>query len=110
MRKSSSYKSESRTLSFTVDKSHKNSNWIQYLYNTVSHFSYSPPFPGPHFLTKMLESNILFDNLRIDILSVLGFHPLNINVILNGNENWNTEVNVVLFRAVHRYIHTSKRF
>ena len=35
---------------------------------------------------------------------------LTINVILNGNENWNTEVNVVLFGAVHRYIHTSKRF
>ena len=35
--------------------------------------------------------------------TVRGFHPLNINVILNGNENWNTEVNVVLFRAVHRY-------
>ena len=42
--------------------------------------------------------------------TVRGFHPLNINVILNGNENWNTEVNVVLFRAVHRYIHVSKRF
>ena len=42
--------------------------------------------------------------------TVRGFHPLNISVILNGNENWNTEVNVILFRAVHRYIHTSKRF
>ena len=38
--------------------------------NTVSHFSYAPLFPGPHFLTKMLESNILYDNLFIDILSV----------------------------------------
>ena len=26
--------------------------------NTVSHFSYAPLFQGPHFLTKMLESNI----------------------------------------------------
>ena len=42
--------------------------------------------------------------------TVRGFHPLNIILILNDNENWNTEVNVVLFRAVHRYIHTSKRF
>ena len=25
---------------------------------TVSHFSYAPPFEGPNFLTKMLESNI----------------------------------------------------
>ena len=41
---------------------------------------------------------------------VRGFHPLNINVILNGNKDWNTEVNVVLFRAVHMYIDTSKRF
>ena len=34
---------------------------------TVSHFSYAPLFEGPHFLTKMLESNILYDNLFIDI-------------------------------------------
>ena len=34
---------------------------------TVSHFSYAPLFQGPHFLTKMLESNILYDNLFIDI-------------------------------------------
>ena len=37
---------------------------------TVSHFSYAPLFQGPHMLTKMLESNILYDNLFIDILSV----------------------------------------
>ena len=36
----------------------------------VSHFSYAPLFQGPHFLTKMLESNILYDHLFIDILSV----------------------------------------
>ena len=42
--------------------------------------------------------------------TVRGFHPLNINVILNCNENWNTEVNVVVFKAVHRYVHVSKRF
>ena len=39
-----------------------------------------------------------------------GFHPLNISVILYGNENRNTEANMVLFRAVHRYIHASKHF
>ena len=33
--------------------------------------------------------------------TVRGFHPLNINGILNGNENWNTEVSMVWFRAVH---------
>ena len=38
--------------------------------STVSHFSYAPLFQGPHFLTKMLEPNILYDNLFIDILSV----------------------------------------
>ena len=37
---------------------------------TVSHFSYASPFQGQHFLTKMLESNILYDYLLIDILSV----------------------------------------
>ena len=39
-------------------------------YSTVSHISYAPLFQGPHFLTKLLESNILYDNLFIDILSV----------------------------------------
>ena len=39
-------------------------------HHTVSHFNYAPPFQGPHFLTKMLESNILYDHLRFDILSV----------------------------------------
>ena len=38
--------------------------------HTVSHFSYARLFQGPHFLTKMLESNIPYDNLFIDILSV----------------------------------------
>ena len=42
--------------------------------------------------------------------TVIGFHPSNINVILYGNENWNTGENMVLFRAVQRYIHASKRF
>ena len=37
---------------------------------TVSHFSYAPLFQGSHFWTKTLESNILYDNLLIDILSV----------------------------------------
>ena len=42
--------------------------------------------------------------------TVICFHPLNINVILYGNEYLNTEANMVLFRAVHRYIHASERF
>ena len=37
---------------------------------TVSHFSNAPFFQAPHFLTKMLELNIRYDNLFIDILSV----------------------------------------
>ena len=46
-------------------------NFFRYLYHcTVSHFSYAPLFQGPYFLTKMLESIILYDNLLIDILFV----------------------------------------
>ena len=45
-------------------------NKVKMVHYTVSHFSYTPIFQGPHFLTKMLESNILYDNLYIDILSV----------------------------------------
>ena len=40
------------------------------LLSTVSHLSYSPLFQGPHFFTKKVESNILYDSLLIGILSV----------------------------------------
>ena len=41
------------------------------MFNLMRQWLYSePPFQGPHFLTIMLESNILYDNLLIDILSV----------------------------------------
>ena len=36
------------------------------------------------------------------------FQPLTINFILFGNENWNTDTNMVLFRDIHRYIYASK--
>ena len=49
----------------------RGSYMILMYYHTVSHFSYAPSFQGPLFLTKMLESNILFDYLLIDMLSVL---------------------------------------
>ena len=42
--------------------------------------------------------------------TVRDFHPLIINLILFGSENWNIETNMVLFRAIQRYIHASKRF
>ena len=35
---------------------------------------------------------------------------LSIDMILCGNYNLNKDNNVVLFRAVHRYIHATKRF
>ena len=55
---------ETHTISHTIEK-----KWVTYYY-TVSHFSYAPLFQGPHFLTKMLELNIRYDNLFIDILAV----------------------------------------
>ena len=48
-------------------------------YFTVSHFSYAPPFQGPHFFTKMLKSNILYAHWLIDILSVW-WHRKNIKI------------------------------
>ena len=38
------------------------------------------------------------------------FQPLSIDMILCGNYNLNMENNIVLFRAVYRYIHATKRF
>ena len=40
--------------------------------NTVSHFSYAPLFQGPYFLTKMLESNILYNNLLLTFYLFVG--------------------------------------
>ena len=48
----------------------KNIHEQHFSVNTVSHFSYAPLFQGPHFKTKMLESNIFLNNLPIDIFSV----------------------------------------
>ena len=42
--------------------------------------------------------------------TVVMLQPLSINLILFGNENWNLETNIVLFRAVQRYIQVTKRF
>ena len=40
-----------------------------------------------------------------------GYHKAHINrLYLCGNFNLNMENNIVLFRAVHRYIHATKRF
>ena len=51
-----------------------------------------------------------FDERQVFNDTVIVFQPITISLILFGNENWNTETNVVLFRAIHRYIHASKRF
>ena len=51
-------------------KKDANNKCLGTIWSTVSHFSYAPLFQGPYFLKKMLESNILYDNLLIDILSV----------------------------------------
>ena len=42
---------------------------LQYTLISVAYPS-NPAHKAPHFFTKMLESNILYDNLLIDILSV----------------------------------------
>ena len=53
-----------------IDAFNTTSRYLDDILNTVSHFSYAPFFQAPHFLTKILESNILYDTLFIDILSV----------------------------------------
>ena len=56
-----------------------------------------------HCIKYIGERQIFNDTVR-------EFQPLTINLILFGSENWNVETNMVLFRAIHRYIHASKRF
>ena len=71
----------------------------------VSHFSYAPLFQRPHCLTKMLESNTLYDNLLIDILS-LWWHRKKVSkslmrdVLLRQRQFWQTctcNLNVYIF-------------
>ena len=50
-----------------------------------------------------LERQVFNDTVRV-------FQPLSIDMILYGNFNLNMENNIVLFRAVQRYIHATKRF
>ena len=50
-----------------------------------------------------LERQVFNDTVRV-------FQTLSIDMILCGNFNLNMENNIVLFRAVHRYIHATKRF
>ena len=50
-----------------------------------------------------MEQQVFNDTVRV-------FQPLSIDMILCGNFNLNIENNIVLFRAVHRYKHATKRF
>ena len=56
-----------------------------------------------HCIKYFDERQVFNDTARV-------FKILTINLILFGNDNWNTETNVDLFMATHRYIYASKRF
>ena len=56
-----------------------------------------------HCIKYIGEREVFIDTFR-------EFLPLTIYLILFGSENWNIETNMVLFKAIHRYIHASKRF
>ena len=56
-----------------------------------------------HCIKYIGERQVFNDTVR-------EFQPLTINMILFGSENWNIDTNMVLFRAIHRYIHASKLF
>ena len=50
-----------------------------------------------------IERQVFNDTIKV-------LQPLSIGMILCGNFNLNMENNIVLFTAVHRYIHATKRF
>ena len=50
-----------------------------------------------------VERQVFHDTIR-------GFWPLNINMIIYGNENWNSEASMVFFKSVHMDKHAYKRF
>ena len=56
-----------------------------------------------HCRRYTIERQVFNDTVRM-------LQPLSINLILFGNENWNFETNIVLFRAVQRFIQVTKRF
>ena len=54
-------------------------------------------------LRYAIERQVFNDTVRM-------LKPLSISLLLFGNENWNFETNIVLFRAVQRFIQVTKRF
>ena len=50
-----------------------------------------------------IERQVFNDTVRV-------FQSFSIDMILCGNYNLNMKNNIVFFRAVHRYIHSTKRF
>ena len=57
----------------------------------------------------LLNHCIKFTVERQVFNDIVSFQPLCINLFLFGNENWNIETNIVLFRSVCGYIHVTKR-
>ena len=55
-----------------------------------------------HCIKIIDERQVFIDTVRV-------FQPLTTNLTLFGSENWNAETYLVLFRAIHIYIHASKR-
>ena len=56
-----------------------------------------------HCRKNSIKRQIFNDTVRV-------FQPLSIDMILCGNYNLNMENNIVLFRALHRYLHATMRF
>ena len=52
-----------------------------------------------------------FRNERVTLFrSSRDFHPLNINILLFGNENLTTDENTTIFTAVQTFIKDTRRF
>ena len=58
-----------------------------------------------HFIPALTESSVVYFFKK-----ARDFKPLNINVLLYGNYAFDNALNSSLFRAVHDYIKSTKRF
>ena len=53
----------------------------------------------------------LYNHLRVELRqSIAQYCDMTLNVLLRGDERLSTNINSIIFEAVHKYIQKSKRF
>ena len=64
-----------------------------------------------HFLLYCNKFNLLRNNMPIELNMLdMGGLPVNIDILLFGNDNLSVEINTFIFSCVQKYIKDTRRF